>query len=68
MIQEARDEQNTADMREKRTRLATAKQRLEELETLLCRIYEDHLLGRLPDAGYVTLDAQYGKEQESLND
>ncbi len=66
VIQEARDEQNTADMREKRTRLAAVKQRLEELETLLCRIYEDHLLGRLPDARYATLDAQYGKEQEAL--
>ena len=66
VIQEARDEQNTADMREKRTRLAAAKQRLEELETLLCRIYEDHLLGKLPDARYATLDEQYGKEQEAL--
>ena len=53
-------------MREKRVLLTTAKQRLEELETLLCRIYEDHLLGRLPDARYATLDEQYGKEQDAL--
>ncbi|MBE6659210.1 MAG: DUF4368 domain-containing protein, partial [Ruminococcaceae bacterium] len=66
VVQEARNTQDIADMREKRTRLATAKQRLEELETLLCRIYEDHLLGRLPDARYATLDAQYGKEQDAL--
>ncbi len=66
VIQEARDQQNTVDMREKRARMAAAEQRLEELETLLCRIYEDHLLGKLPDARYATLDAQYGKEQDAL--
>ena len=66
VVQEAREQQYAAVMREKRTRMAAAKQRLEELNALLCRIYEDHLLGKLPDARYATLDAQYGKEQEAL--
>ena len=34
-----------------------------ELERLVCKIYEDNALGRLPDARYAALDAQYAKEQ-----
>ena len=32
----------------------------------MCKIYEDNALGRLPDARYAALDAQYAKEQEAL--
>ena len=49
-----------------RTRLATAKQRVSELEVLLCKIYEDNILGKLSDSRYATLDAQYEKEQSEL--
>ena len=38
-----------------------------ELEKLICKIYEDNALGKLPDARYEALDAQYAKEQEALN-
>lgn len=38
-----------------------------ELERLMCKIYEDNALGRLPDARYAALDAQYAKEQEALS-
>ncbi len=31
------------------------------------KIYEDNVLGKLPDAKYAALDAQYAKEQESLS-
>ena len=34
----------------KRQRLATAKQRVSELEVLLCKIYEDNILGKLSDS------------------
>ena len=47
-------------------RLATAKQRVSELEVLLCKIYEDNILGKLSDSRYATLDAQYEKEQTEL--
>ncbi len=40
---------------------ATAKQRVSELEVLLCKIYEDNILGKLSDSRYATLDAQYEK-------
>ena len=33
----------------------------------MCKIYEDNALGRLPDARYAALDAQYAKEQEALS-
>ena len=37
-----------------------------ELEKLICKIYEDHVLGKLSDARYAALDAQYAKEQNEL--
>ena len=55
-----------AEVRKQRTRLATAKQRVSELEVLLCKIYEDNILGKLSDSRYATLDAQYEKEQTEL--
>ena len=66
VVQEAQDNQQTAEVRKKKTRIATAKNRLKELEVLLCKIYEDNILGKLPDNRYATLDAQYGKEQAEL--
>ena len=68
VVQEAQDSQQTAAVRKKKTRLATAKNRLKELEVLLCKIYEDNILGKLPDSRYATLDAQYGKEQSELTE
>ena len=66
VIQEAQSSQQTAEVRKQRTRLATAKQRVSELEVLLCKIYEDNILGKLSDSRYATLDAQYEKEQSEL--
>ena len=68
VVQEAQDSQQTAEVRKKKARLATAKNRLKELEVLLCKIYEDNILGKLPDSRYATLDAQYGKEQAELTE
>ncbi len=68
VVQEAQDSQQTAEVRKKKTRLATAKNRLKELEVLLCKIYEDNILGKLSDSRYATLDAQYGKEQAELTE
>ena len=66
VVQEAQSSQQTAEVRKQRTRLATAKQRVSELEVLLCKIYEDNILGKLSDSRYATLDAQYAKEQVEL--
>ncbi len=66
VVQEAQSSQQTAEVKRQRTRLATAKQRVSELEVLLCKIYEDNALGKLPDSRYEILDAQYAKEQAEL--
>ena len=65
-VQEAQASQQDSDIRKKRRRLAAAQKRAGELERLVCKIYEDNALGRLPDARYAALDAQYAKEQEAL--
>ena len=66
VVQEAQSSQQTAEVKKQRTRLATAKQRVSELEVLLCKIYENNILGKLSDSRYATLDAQYEKEQSEL--
>ena len=67
VVQEAQSSQQAAEVKKQRTRLAAAKQRVSELEVLLCKIYEDNALGKLPDARYAVLDAQYAKEQAALS-
>ena len=66
VVQEAQSSQQTTEVKKQRTRLAAAKQRISELEVLLCKIYEDNILGKLSDSRYATLDAQYAKEQSEL--
>ena len=66
-VQETQAAQQTADISKKRKRLAAAQKRAGELERLICKIYEDNALGKLPDARYEALDAQYAKEQGALN-
>ena len=65
-VQETQVAQQSADIAKKRRRLATAQKRAGELEKLICKIYEDNALGKLPDARYKALDAQYAKEQDAL--
>ena len=66
-VQETQVAQQTADISKKRKRLAAAQKRAGELEKLICKIYEDNALGKLPDARYEALDTQYAKEQDALN-
>ena len=65
-VQEAQASQQDSDIKKKKRRLTAAQKRAGELERLVCKIYEDNALGRLPDARYAALDAQYAKEQEAL--
>ena len=65
-VQETQVAQQSADISKKRRRLAAAQKRFGELEKLICKIYEDNALGKLPDARYRALDAQYAKEQDAL--
>ena len=65
-VQETQVAQQSADISKKRRHLATAQKRAGELEKLICKIYEDNALGKLPDTRYKALDAQYVKEQDAL--
>lgn len=56
---------NNAEKRRKHQ--LEAKKRVQELEKLICRIYEDNILGKLPDERYTILDGQYSKEQKNLS-
>jgi DNA invertase Pin-like site-specific DNA recombinase len=65
-VTEAQDTQQNSDISKKKKRLVTANKRAAELEKLMCKIYEDYALGKLPEARYTALDAQYAKEQGEL--
>ena len=66
-VQETQAAQYASDISKKKKRLAAAQKRAGELEKLICKIYEDNVLGKLPDARYAALDAQYAKEQGELD-
>lgn len=68
IIKNAQDNQQQEAVRKAKTRLAVIKQRISELEVLICKIYEDNALGKLPDERYMVLDKQYAKEQGTLID
>lgn len=65
-VQETQAAHQASDISRKKKRLAVAQKRAGELEKLICKIYEDNALGKLPDARYAALDAQYAKEQNEL--
>ena len=65
-VQDAQTAQEASDISKKKKRLTVAQKRAGELEKLICKIYEDHVLGKLPDNRYAALDAQYAKEQNEL--
>jgi site-specific DNA recombinase len=67
-VTEAQETQRSSDIVKKKKRLVVAQKRAAELEKLICKIYEDSILGKLPEARYAALDEQYAKEQGALSD
>ena len=65
-VKKAQTSQQSSEITRLKNRLAEAKKRVQELEKLICRIYEDNILGKLPDERYAILDGQYSKEQKGL--
>ena len=65
-VTEAQASQQNGDIAAKNKRLAIAQKRAAELEKLICKIYEDSILGKLPEERYAALDEQYAKEQTAL--
>ena len=58
----------SAETKVSKQRLSECKNRVEELEKLLCKIYEDNALGKLPDKRYQMLSSQYEAEEAALDD
>ena len=65
-VEESLTSQQTQDVKTQKKRLAECQHRAQELETLLCKIYEDNILGKLPDKRYQMLSSQYERESTAL--
>lgn len=48
-VEESLSSHQTQDVKARKKRLAECQHRAQELETLLCKIYEDNVLGKLPE-------------------
>ena len=55
-----------AELAQKRKALSGAQKRMEELDKIIQRLYEDSVLGKLSDARYMKLSAQYEMEQAEI--
>ena len=65
-IQSHMKDRQVVDFSEQKKRMTVCEKRIEELELLIAKIYEDNALGRLPDKRYTMLYNQYDSEQEQL--
>ena len=57
-----------AEAKKKQERLKVCRGRVDDLEKLICKIYEDNALGKMPESRYETLVTQYSKEQGELKE
>ena len=55
-----------AELAQKQSALSAAKRRMDELDKIIQRLYEDAVLGRLSEARHVKLSAQYEAEQAEI--
>ena len=67
-ITQTEEDNRSIEAKKKQERLKACKKRIDELERLICKIYEDNALGKLPESRYETLTRQYSKEQDGLNE
>lgn len=65
-IQEVEDARQQTELTQYADRLKAAQTRANELEKLICRIYEDHVLEKIPDERYEALDSQYTQELQRM--
>ena len=66
MVKKMVDSRQNSEEIEMRNRLKACNKRVDELEMLICKIYEDNALGNLPDKRYQILSKQYETENASL--
>ena len=65
-IQNEMEEKEKVEIEKQRVRLINNKSRIQELERLMCRIYEDMILEKIPSSRYEILNSQYEAEQRAL--
>ena len=66
-IQNEMKEKEKIEIEKKKIRLTESQNRLQELERLMCRIYEDMILNKIPNNRYGILNNQYETEQVALS-
>ena len=66
-IQNEMEENEKVEIEKQRVRLINNKLRIQELERLMCRIYEDMILEKIPSSRYEILNSQYETEQRALS-
>ena len=66
-IQNEMEEKEKIEIEKKKIRLTESQNRLQELERLMCRIYEDMILNKIPNNRYEILNNQYETEQVTLS-
>ena len=67
-VQEKKSNKKVKEVNTAQRRLIGCKKRLEEVKGLLCKIYEENSLGKLPDSRYEMMNTQYESEQISLEE
>lgn len=55
-----------SELAQKRKALSAAQKRMEDLDKIIQRLYEDSVLGKLSEARYAKLSAQYEEEQTEI--
>ena len=66
-IQNEMEEKEKIEIEKKKIRLTESQNRLQELERVMCRIYEDMILNKIPNSRYEILNNQYETEQVALS-
>lgn len=66
-IQNEMEEKEKVEIERQRVKLIDNKARIQELERLMCRIYEDMILEKIPSSRYEILNSQYETEQRALS-
>lgn len=66
IVEETQKSQSSVDISKAKAKLKANGKRLDELEKLICRIYEDNILGRIPDDRFHTMSLGYEKEKAEL--
>ena len=65
---EKSSEEQKKELAKKRRELAKSEKRIEELDVLFQRIYEDNISGKLTDERFAIMSASYEAEQKSLKE